>query len=115
YASKVRTKDDAGHEIAVMHACGHDVHMAALFGTAAIMARNKGEWHGTLMLIGQPAEETISGAKAMIDDRLFARYPKPDAGVAMHDTNLLPAGKVRVTPGYAKSNADSLRITIYGK
>jgi len=115
YASKVRTKDDNGREVAVMHACGHDLHIASLFGTAAIMAHTKDSWHGTLMLIGQPAEETISGAKKMLDDGLFTRFPKPDIGVALHDTNSLPAGKVGVTPEYAKSNADSLRITIYGR
>src|SRR5271156_687017 len=65
YASKVRTKDDSGHEVPVMHACGHDLHMAALLGTADIMAHSKDTWRGTLMLIGQPAEETISGAKRM--------------------------------------------------
>src|SRR5258708_16997916 len=68
YASKVHAKDDAGHDVAVMHACGHDVHMASLVGTARIMAQGKATWHGTLMLIGQPAEETISGAKMMLDD-----------------------------------------------
>jgi amidohydrolase len=115
YASKVRTKDDSGRDVGVMHACGHDVHMAALFGTAAIMARNKDSWHGTLMLIGQPAEETITGADKMIKDGLFTRFPKPDIGIAMHDTNGLPFGKVGITPGYAKANADSVRITVFGK
>jgi hippurate hydrolase len=115
YASKVRTKDDSGRDVGVMHACGHDVHMAALFGTASIMARNKDSWHGTLMLIGQPAEETITGADKMIKDGLFTRFPKPDIGIAMHDTNGLPVGKVGITPGYAKANADSVRITVYGK
>lgn len=115
YASKVRTKDDSGRDVGVMHACGHDVHMAALFGTAAIMARNKDSWHGTLMLVGQPAEETITGADKMIKDGLFTRFPKPDIGIAMHDTNGLPFGKVGITPGYAKANADSVRITVFGK
>src|ERR1700704_3804542 len=115
YASKVRTKDDSGRDVAVMHACGHDVHMAALFGTASIMARSKDSWHGTLMLIGQPAEETITGADKMLKDGLFTRFPKPDIGIAMHDTNGLPIGKVGITPGYAKANADSVRITVYGK
>jgi hippurate hydrolase len=115
YASKVHTKDDSGRDVAVMHACGHDVHMASLWGTAAIMARDKNSWHGTLMLIGQPAEETITGADKMIKDGLFTRFPKPDIGIAMHDTNALPFGKVGITPGYSKANADSVRITVYGK
>src|SRR5689334_23325183 len=115
YASKARTKDDNGRDVAVMHACGHDIHMASWWGTAAIMSRNKDSWHGTLMLIAQPAEETITGADKMIKDGLFTRFPKPDIGVAMHDTNNLPVGKVGITPGYAKAAADSLRITIYGK
>lgn len=115
YASKARTKDDNGRDVPVMHACGHDVHMAALLGTAAIMARSKDSWHGTLMLVGQPAEETITGADKMIKDGLFTRFPKPDIGVAMHDTNNLPFGKVGITPGYAKATADSIRITVYGK
>ncbi len=115
YASKVRTKDDSGRDVGVMHACGHDVHMASLFGTAAIMAHSKDTWHGTLILIGQPAEETISGAKRMIEDGLMTRFPKPDVALALHVGNQLPAGKVGVGPGYRFSNADSLRITIYGK
>jgi len=115
YASKIRAKDDAGHDVPVAHACGHDLHMAALVGTAAIMAHSKNTWHGTLMLIGQPAEETISGAKAMIADGLFQRFPNPDVGVAMHVDNLLPAGQAGITSGIYNTNADSLRITIYGK
>jgi len=115
YASKVHSKDDAGREVPVMHACGHDLHMAALFATAAIMAHSKDTWHGTLMLIGQPAEETISGAKAMIADGFATRFPKPDVGVALHVGNEIPAGAVGITPGIYDSNADSLRVTIYGK
>src|SRR5450631_3657681 len=115
YASKVHTKDDSGRDVSVMHACGHDIHMAALVGTAAIMAHSKESWRGTLMLIGQPAEETISGAKRMIDDGLFTRFPKPVVGVALHVGNELPAGQVGITPGIYNTNADSLRITIYGK
>lgn len=115
YASKVHAKDDAGRDVGVMHACGHDVHMASLFGTAAIMAHSKDTWHGTLILIGQPAEETISGAKRMIEDGLMTRFPKPDIALALHVGNELPAGEVGVGPGYRFSNADSLRITIYGK
>src|SRR5438552_11043414 len=115
YASKVRTKDDSGREVGVMHACGHDLHMASWLGTATIMARTKQTWHGTLMLIGQPAEETITGAKKMIDDGLFTRFPKPDVAVALHTSNELPAGKVGVASGYRYANADSVRITIFGK
>ena len=115
YASKVHAKDDAGRDVAVMHACGHDVHMASLLGTAEIMARSKNGWHGTLILIGQPAEETIGGAEGMIKAGLFTRFPKPDAIVALHVGNELPAGTVSITPGIYNTNSDSVRITIYGK
>jgi amidohydrolase len=115
YASKVHAKDDGGRDVPVMHACGHDLHMAALVGTAAIMAHSKESWHGTLMLIGQPAEEAISGAKRMIEDGLFTRFPKPAVGVALHVGNYLPAGQVGITPGIYNTNSDSIRITIYGK
>ena len=115
YASKVHTKDDSGRDVSVMHACGHDLHMASLLGTATIMAHNKDSWHGTLMLIGQPAEETITGAPAMIKDGLFTRFPKPDVAIALHVGNNFPAGEVGAAPGYRYSAADSLRVTIYGK
>ncbi len=115
YASTVHTKDDAGHDVPVMHACGHDIHMAAWVGTASIMAQTKKDWHGTLILIAQPAEERGMGAKAMIADGLFTRFPKPDVGVALHGGNILPAGKVGFTPEYAYSNSDAVNITIYGK
>lgn len=115
YASKVRTKDDAGRDVSAMHACGHDLHMASLLGTAEVMARSKNTWHGTLILIGQPAEEAIGGAKAMLGDGLFTRFPKPDAIVALHVGNAFPAGVVGITPGVYNTNSDSVRITIYGK
>jgi len=115
YASKVHAKDDAGHDVPVMHACGHDLHMASVLGTAEIMVRSKDTWHGTLMLIGQPAEETIGGAEGMIRDGLFTRFGKPDAAVALHVGNVFPAGMVAITPGIYNTNADSVHITIYGK
>ena len=115
YASKVRTKDDSGQDVPVMHACGHDLHMAALVATAQIMAQEKSSWHGTLMLVGQPAEETIAGSAGMIKDGLFTRFPRPDAAVALHVMNLLPAGQVGVAAGVQDANSDSIRITIYGK
>jgi len=115
YASTVRTKDEAGRDVPVMHACGHDLHMSSLLGTATIMAHSKDKWHGTLMLIGQPAEETINGAEAMIRDGVFTRFPKPDVIVALHVGNELPAGMVGIIPGIMSTNADSLRVTIYGK
>jgi len=115
FASRVHAKDPAGHDVPVGHMCGHDLHMSALVATAGIMARSRDTWHGTLMLIGQPAEETISGARAMIRDGLFSRFPRPDEMLALHVSNDFPAGKVGVVPGTYDSNADSLRITIYGK
>lgn len=115
YASRVHAKDDEGHDVPVMHACGHDLHMAAIIGTASIMAHSKDTWHGTLILIGQPAEETIGGATGMIAAGLFTRFPRPDAVLAMHVSNLLPAGQVGVTPGVYNTSADSLKITIFGK
>jgi amidohydrolase len=115
YASKVHAKDDSGRDLPVMHACGHDLHMAAILGTAEIMARSKNTWHGTLILIGQPAEETIGGANGMLKDGLFTRFPKPDVAVALHVGNELPAGMASITPGIYNTNSDSIRIMIYGK
>jgi amidohydrolase len=115
FASKVHAKDAAGRDVPVGHMCGHDLHMSALVATASIMAQRRDSWHGTLMLVGQPAEETISGAKAMVRDGLFTRFPRPDAVLALHVGNQLPAGEVAVVPGTYASSADSVRITIYGK
>ncbi len=94
-----------------MHACGHDVHMTALVGTAAEMARRKADWHGTLVFIGQPAEERIRGARAMLKDGLFTRFPKPDFVVALHDTPNLPAGQLGVTSGFTLASSDSVDLT----
>jgi amidohydrolase len=115
YASKVHSRDPNGRDVSVGHMCGHDLHMSALVATAGIMAHSKDSWHGTLMLIGQPAEETIAGAKAMIKDGLFTRFPRPDAALALHVGNDLPAGQIGIIAGSYSTNADSIRITIYGK
>jgi len=115
YASKVRVKDDAGNEVGVMHACGHDVHIANLIGVAQYLAANKDLWRGTIMLIGQPAEERGAGAKAMLEDGLFERFPKPDFAVALHVDSTMPTGHVGYLAGYALANVDSVDITIRGK
>jgi len=114
YASKVKVKADAG-ETGVMHACGHDIHITNLIGTARWFAANKDQWHGTLMFLGQPAEERVGGAKVMLADGLFTRFPKPDYAIALHCASNLAVGKVGVTPGFALANTDSVDITMIGK
>jgi amidohydrolase len=115
YASKTKTKDATGTEVSVMHACGHDVHMTSWLGTATLLARTKDRWRGTLMLVGQPAEEIGEGARRMLADGLFTRFPKPDVAVAMHTVATAAAGTVRFTPGYALASVDSVDVTLYGK
>ncbi|HZI99851.1 MAG TPA: amidohydrolase [Gemmatimonadaceae bacterium] len=115
FASKVRVKDESGAEVGVMHACGHDAHMAAWVATARIMAKTRAQWHGTLVLIGQPAEEIGSGAKAMLDDGLFTKFPKPDYAIAVHDDARLPAGIIAYHAGPTMSNSDRITIKLYGR
>jgi amidohydrolase len=115
YASHARTKSEAGPEVAVMHACGHDIHMSSLLGTAMMLAALKDRWHGTLVLVGQPAEEMIDGAKAMLADGLYSRFPKPNYCLALHDSADLEAGKVRYTPGYALAASTSVDVIMRGR
>ena len=114
YASKVRTKNDAGLDVGVMHACGHDIHITSLLGTARMLAELKDQWQGTLVLVGQPAEETIDGARAMLNDGLYDQIPRPDYALALHDDGDLEAGTLGVTPGFALSNATSVEIIVRG-
>jgi amidohydrolase len=115
FSSKVRTKDATGAEVGVMHACGHDAHMAAWVGTATLMARNRKSWHGTLVLVGQPAEEVGVGAKAMMADGLLERFPRPDFALAIHDDARRVAGEIGIGGGPMLSNADSLDMTVFGR
>jgi amidohydrolase len=105
----------SSHVQGVMHACGHDIHMASWVGTATMLAQEKDRWRGTLVFVGQPAEETVKGAEAMIKDGLVTRFPKPDYCLAVHDSHDAPAGKVMITPGYALANVDSVDVTLFGK
>ena len=115
FASTVKTKIDSGEIVPVAHMCGHDIHMSAWVGTAELMAKNRERWHGTLMLVGQPAEEIVAGATAMLHDGLFTRFPKPDYALGVHDEHDLPAGVIGFHPGYFRANSTGLDITVYGK
>jgi hippurate hydrolase len=114
YASAARQVDSRGVEQPVMHACGHDVHMTALVGTARALMERRGDWSGTLVLIGQPAEERGSGARDMIADGLYERFPKPDYALAFHVSSQHEAGKLQVRPGLVYSSVDSVDITVHG-
>lgn len=115
FSSKIHTKDKNGVDVGVMHACGHDVHITNLIGVTQFLAEHKKLWKGTVFVIGQPAEEIVAGAKAMLDDGLFTRFPKPDFGVALHVDAQLPAGKLAYRSGYSLANTDSVDITVRGK
>ena len=113
-ASTARQVDSDGTEKPVMHACGHDVHITALVGTARQLAARKANWSGTLVLIAQPAEERIFGARAMINDGLYTRFPKPDYALAFHVSADTPIGKIEVPLGATSSSSDSVDITVHG-
>jgi hippurate hydrolase len=115
FASKVTTKNSAGETQPVAHACGHDLHMSAWYGTAKLMADNRKAWSGTLMLIGQPSEETVAGAAAMLKDGLFTRFPKPDYALSMHDDASGPSGVIMYHAGAFRASSDVVNITVYGQ
>lgn len=114
YASKRRAVPATGVETGVMHACGHDTHMTAWIGTAQLLSDRRGQWSGTLVMILQPAEEIGEGAKAMLDDGLYTRFPKPDYVLAFHDAAQFPAGQIAYTKGFALANVDSVDIVVPG-
>lgn len=114
YASRIQTKNDKGDEVSVMHACGHDMHMTCLIGTARVMEALKDRWRGTLIFIGQPSEERISGAKAMLEDGLFTRFPKPNYCIALHVSADIPTGSIGYTEGRALASSDSVDVVIRG-
>ncbi len=115
YASTVTATGEAGTPVGVMHACGHDVHMAAWVGTATLLAGAKDRWRGTLVMVAQPAEEAIAGASAMLADGLYTRFPRPDYAVAVHDTGDFPAGQVAYVPGFALANSSTVHVTVHGR
>ncbi|OWK41776.1 amidohydrolase [Fimbriiglobus ruber] len=115
YASEIRVRDRFGNNTGVMHACGHDVHMTCWVGTARALVALKDKWAGTLVLIGQPAEEIGVGARAMLEDGLFKRFPKPDYALALHCDSRLPVGQVAYSEGLALANVDTVDILVKGK
>jgi hippurate hydrolase len=115
YASKARARDRTGADVGVMHACGHDMHMTCWLGTAKALAALKDRWSGTLVFIGQPAEEIGTGARLMLEAGLFERFPRPDYALALHCDGRLPVGQVSYTEGLALANVDSVDILVRGK
>lgn len=114
YASTVTTKNDEGRDVSVMHACGHDAHMAAFVGTARVLQQLKQDWSGTIIFIGQPAEEAVGGARAMLKAGLYNRFGKPDFALGFHDKADLQTGHIGVTPGFTYANVDSVDVTVRG-
>ncbi|WP_283710222.1 M20 metallopeptidase family protein [Pseudoalteromonas prydzensis] len=115
YASKVTVTNDEGATVGVMHGCGHDIHMSSFIGTAQQLVMHKDAWQGTLMMVAQPAEEVGGGAKAMLKEGLFSKYPTPDHVIALHVSASVPAGKVSMKNEYTMASVDSVDITVKGK
>lgn len=114
YASSKTTKDDLGREVPVMHACGHDMHMTCFVGTARALTQLRDQWRGTVVMIGQPAEERVLGARLMLRAGLFSKFPKPDKALALHCSGDMAHGTVGLTEGYALANVDSMEIIVKG-
>jgi hippurate hydrolase len=114
YASTKVVKDDLGREVNVMHACGHDIHMTSFIGTARVLAKLKDQWKGTVVMIGQPAEERVLGARFMLRAGLFSKFPKPDKAIALHCASDMAHGQVGIVEGYALANVDSVEIVVKG-
>jgi amidohydrolase len=114
YASKVTAKSEEGRDVPVMHACGHDAHMSAFIGTARVLQRLKDQWAGTIIFVGQPAEETGNGARALLKAGLYSRFGKPDFALGFHDKADLQTGHIGVTEGYTYANVDSVDVTVRG-
>jgi amidohydrolase len=114
YASTVRSTNAQGQDVGVMHACEHDIHMTVLLGTAREMASRKKEWHGTLVLIGQPSEETIDGARAMLADGLYDRFGRPDFVISEHDDSVTPAGSIAIKGGPLLASSTSIDVVMRG-
>src|SRR5881409_153694 len=114
YASKTVAQNDEGKDVHVMHACGHDAHIAAFIGTARALAKLKDQWHGTIVFVAQPAEETGNGARALFKGGLYDRFGKPDFALGYHDNAFLETGKIAVCEGYMYASNDSVNITVRG-
>jgi amidohydrolase len=114
YASTVTTKNDEGKEVPVMHACGHDAHISMFIGVARVLAKLKDQWHGTIVFVGQPAEETGNGARALLHGGLYEKFGKPDFALGFHDKADMQTGHIGVTEGYTYANVDSVDVTVRG-
>ncbi len=114
FASQAMSKNRAGDDVHIMHACGHDVHIATFIGVARTLAKLKDQWHGTILFVAQPAEEAYGGAKALLEDGLYKRFPKPDFALGFHDNSQLETGHIGITSGYTYANVDSVDVTVLG-